>query len=224
MPSCVPPAYQGNNTDFRDALGYTYAIRCGFTLTGTLGDRDAHADTFSRCLEYCDLLEGCRGVTYEDAQDNPDAANCIPYLEATGYDSNAPAGLYSAVDLAGRSDGDFSNQDLCTTDDPDNNYNDTLYGPDVFGNCYQIGCGQSTAGSVPNGDPSDLYPTDMTTLLGCLQYCSFYDTCVAVDFTGPHNFGDTDQSNCYPKVQADVSIVGNVPSQTQYASLAPCPT
>lgn len=185
-------------------------------MNGRKADHDAHADTFVRCLEYCDLLEGCEAVTYTDAgAEEPLTANCMPYTIFESYNLSASKLVYSGVNIHGPSTAEEFKEELCESQ------NGTIYGPDTFGTCYSLGCGYSTAGSQPNGSGNDLFATDVTTLLGCLTYCSIFDTCVAVDWTGPNTFGDDGAPNCYPKIETEVSIVAA--TSTQYASATECP-
>lgn len=180
-----------NNTIYDDIFGYPYYVKCGRDIIGD-NAYPAHADTFAKCLEYCDLLVGCAAVTYLDGAAQTDA-NCFPYSSFIGY-SSGPAGVYSGVPKNGTSDGAVqATPNLCAPDP--NGYNQSVYS-DYFGNDYFIGCDQNVAGAGPPGG-QDLKATVADTLLGCLTYCSIYNGCVGVDFTGfPVQ---QNAANCYPK-------------------------
>ena len=186
-----------NNTRFTDVFGTTFEVRCGLQVDGN-NAHPAHADTFAKCLEYCDILEGCAAVTYQDGASAVNS-NCYPYSSFRYYSTAGPAGLFSGVPVNGPTTGGGVNNQLCPQD------NQTTF-PDRFGNTYNIGCDQTITGS-------DLYATVADTLEGCLTYCSTYNTCVAVTWTGVTTGNG---ANCYPKSSSGtVSYQGGI----QYASL-----
>ena len=131
-----------------------------------------------------------------------------------GYSTGGPTGVYSGVAVDGASTGDAASLDLCGADS--GSLTQGVYGPDTFSQCYFVGCGQYLTPA------RELFATDMTTLEGCLTYCSFYNTCIGVDWLGPHTIGDHAQVNCIP-IAATGTISAGAPSATQYALSTTCP-
>ena len=171
-----------------DNFGYAYYVKCGLQIVGD-NLYPVHADTFYKCLEYCDLIVGCAAVTYLDGAASTDS-NCYPYSSFDGY-SSGPSDIYSGVPQNGTSEG----YPDATGDPCAQGYNQSEF-LDTFGNYYFIGCDQNVAGSGPPGG-QDLLAYVADDLDGCLTYCSLYDTGVAVDFTGfPVQ---QNAANCYPK-------------------------
>jgi len=197
-----PACPADNNTRYSDVFSTTYDVRCGLQIVGNNG-YPAHADTFAKCLEYCDILGGCAGVTYNNGAASTDA-NCFPYTSFSGYNNNAGTSLYSGVATNGPTTGSASNMVLCPQDNGAN-YTDT------FGNQYLIGCDLNIAGSGPNG--INLRGAVAPSLDGCLLYCSIYSTCAAVDFTGYPP--PTNAANCFPKYT--ISGSATTAAGTQYA-------
>jgi len=197
-----PACPADNNTRYSDIFSTTYDVRCGLQIVGNSG-YPAHADTFAKCLEYCDILGGCAGVTYNNGAASTDA-NCFPYTSFSGYNNNAGTSLYSGVATNGPTTGSASNMVLCPQDNGAN-YTDT------FGNQYLIGCDLNIAGSGPNG--INLRGAVAPSLDGCLLYCSIYSTCAAVDFTGYPP--PTNAANCFPKYT--ISGSATTAAGTQYA-------
>ena len=197
-----PACPANNNTRYTDVFGTTFEVKCGRNIDGD-NLYAAHADTFGKCVEYCDILSGCAAVTYLDGA-GVTQSNCYPYSTFRYYDDRAGAdGVFSGVPVnGGTTTGANSNQQLCTQDDGQSI-------TDAFGNSYTIGCNKTITGN-------DLLATVAHTLDGCLTYCSTYNTCVAVTFTGYPVASN--QANCYPK-----STSGTVSAQDgiQYASLNP---
>jgi len=185
---------QSNNTQLSDEFGTTYEVKCGLDVAGS-NLHIAHADTFAKCLEYCDILEGCAGVTYRESTSST-SATCNPYASFTSYSYSAEVTLYSGIPVNGPTTGASFNNVLCPQ------YNGTQY-LDALGKTYNIGCGQIYGGS-------DLYATVTNTLNGCLTYCTTYNTCIGVDWTGPPGIG----ANCYPK---DALTTVTIQDQSQYA-------
>ncbi|KAL8825407.1 MAG: hypothetical protein Q9191_004439 [Dirinaria sp. TL-2023a] len=196
-----PTCPANNNTRYTDVFGTTFEVKCGRNIDGD-NLYAAHADTFGKCIEYCDILSGCAAVTYLDGAQTTQS-NCYPYSTFRFYDDQAGAdGVYSGVPVnGGTTTGANSNQQLCTQDDGQKI-------TDAFGNSYTIGCNKTITGN-------DLLSTVAHTLDGCLTYCSTYNTCVAVTFTG-YPVG-SNQANCYPKSQ-----IGTVSASQgiQYAALS----
>lgn len=193
-PSCVSSAgYVGNNTKYSDYFGYTYDIRCNLNLESTPTDSDAYAESFEDCLEYCSLLTDCIAVTYQDPS-STNASNCNPKWSFDGYTTSAVDGFYSGVNVNGPSPGTLENQNLCTTDNNQGaSYDgDTYY--DDFGIAWNIGCNDVLA--IP--PTAALSSTVTDTLATCLDYCSVYDSCDVVNWTGPHTNGTSDDPNCFP--------------------------
>ena len=203
-PSCdKSSSYASNNTKYIDYFGYTYDIRCNLDMRSTPTDYDAHADTFADCLEYCSLLTGCIAVTYQDPPDTPkDISNCYPKWNFGGYQISAVDGLYSGVDVNGASPGTLENQNLCTTDNTQGTSYAELTYYDDFGTAWTIGCDTSLAIS----NVAALFPTVTDTLASCVDYCSVYDSCEMVNWTGLHTNGTVDQPNCFPA--STVGVVG----------------
>jgi len=214
-PDCQASPQVGNGTKYNDEFAYTYDIRCALGVEGQNADRDAHADTFPRCLEYCSLLEGCVAVTYLDGNNEAnDNSNCYPYYSFTGYSTGGPSQVYSGVMVDGASPGAVGNNDLCGAQS--NILNNGIF-EDAFSNCYAIGCGQYISYRT------ELFATDMATLEACATYCSLYNGCIAVDWTGPHTIGNHDDANCIPIAATDM-ISSSVPASTQYALATGCPS
>lgn len=195
-PSCVESSsYAGNNTKYSDFFGYTYDIRCNLDLRSTPTDSDAHADSFEDCLEYCSLLTNCIAVTYQDPPDSPkDVSNCFPKWSFGGYEASSAAGLYSGVNVNGASPGTLEIQNLCTTDNEQDASYDGLTYYDDFGTAWTIGCDTTLA--IPNAVA--LFATITDTLASCVDYCSTYESCDMVNWTGPHTNGTLNQPNCFP--------------------------
>ena len=184
-------------------FGTTFEVKCGLQIDGN-NAHPAHADTFGKCVEYCDILEGCAAVTYEDGA-SAQNSNCYPYSSFRFYSTQGPGGLFSGVPVNGPTTGAGVNNDLCPQ------YNGSTF-VDRFGNTYNIGCDQNIDGGGTTGG-QDLYATVANTLEGCLTYCSTYNTCVGVDWTGVETGNG---ANCYPKF--GVGAVVYQPG-TQWAAL-----
>ncbi|CAF9942655.1 hypothetical protein IMSHALPRED_004348 [Imshaugia aleurites] len=194
--SCVNFAnYQGNNSEYTDYFGYTYDVRCNLDLQSAPTDHDAHADSFEDCLEYCSLLTDCAAVTYEDAPYTlNNLSNCHPKWDFGGYITSASGGVYSGVNVNGSSSGDIESQNLCTA----NNYQGASYNGltyyDDYGIAWIIGCNNTLVIT----DSAALSTTVTDTLASCVDYCSIYDSCEMVNWTGPHANGTLDDPNCFP--------------------------
>jgi len=186
---------QNNNTRFTDVFGTTYDVKCGVDVIGS-NLHVAHADSYAQCLEFCDILEGCAGVTFLDSTSST-SSNCYPYASFASYSYTSEVTLYSGIPVNGPSTGSNYNDVLCPQ------YNGTQY-VDTFGKTYNISCGFNYGGS-------DLYATVTNTLEGCLTYCTTYNTCVGVDWSGPVSGTG---ANCYPK---SALTTVTVQDQTQYA-------
>ena len=183
----TPACPADNNTRYTDALGITYDVRCGLDLVGN-NAQPAHADTWPECLEFCALLGGCAGVTFQNPGSPASIANCYPYSSITSY-AAARSGIYNGVPVNGPTpiNAAYNSGDVCQS-----NSNGTY--TDAFGKTYITGCDQQVPGG-PSG--TDLKSTALRTLKACLTYCTHYDTCIGVDFSGypvSNNAG-----NCYPK-------------------------
>ena len=195
-PSCgESSSYAGNNTKYSDFFGYTYDIRCNLDLLSTPTDSNAHADSFEDCLEYCSLLTDCIAVTYQDPPDSPkDVSNCYPKWTSGGYQPSGVQGLYSGVNVNGASPGTLENQNLCTTNNEQGASYDGITYYDDFGTAWTIGCDTTLA--IPNAVA--LFATITDTLASCVDYCSIYESCDMVNWTGPHTNGTLNQPNCFP--------------------------
>ena len=195
-PSCVQSAgYTGNNTIYNDYFGFTYDIRCNLDLQSTPTDHDAYAGSFEDCLEYCSLLTDCVAVTYEDPASPPqNSSNCYPKWDFDGYTASSTDGVYSGVNVNGPSPGTLENQDLCTTNnEQDSSYDGQTYYDD-YGQAWTIGCNDTVA--IASSEA--LYPTVTDTLASCVDYCSVYDSCDALNWLGTHTNGTTNDPNCFP--------------------------
>ena len=146
-----------------------------------------HADTVDECLQFCDILLGCAGVTFASPPPPADQANCYPYSQVTSLGGEAPSGVFAGIPVNGPTTSQVGQSILCP------NSNGQTY-TDVFAGTYTIGCGSNLAGT-------DLYATQTNTLLGCLTYCTTYDTCKGVAFVGTEGGAlPPDQTpNCFPK-------------------------
>ena len=218
-PSCVQSAnYAGNNTKYIDYFGYTYDIRCNLDLQSMPTDNDAHAESFEDCLEYCSLLTDCAAVTYQDPPYHPNnLSNCYPKWTFGGYTPSAADGVYSGVNVNGASPGTLENQDLCTSNNNQGaSFNgDTYY--DDYGSAWTIGCDSTLAIT----DAAALATTVTDTLAGCVDYCSRYDSCDMVNWTGPHVNGTLDDPNCFPASVIGLAGAANSAIGAGYATLDP---
>ena len=221
-PSCVQSAnYVGNNTKYTDYFGYTYDIRCNLNVESMPADHDAHAESFEDCLEYCSLLDDCVAVTYQDPPSPAsNTSNCSPKWDFGGYAASAVDGLYSGVNVNGASDGTLNDQDLCTSD---NNQGMSYAGPpastysDDYGLEWTIGC-NTTLAIVGNAALSN---TVTDTLASCVDYCSRYDSCEMVNWTGPHVNGTADDPNCFPASSNGTAAAAGSAPGAGYATLNP---
>ena len=192
--SSVPVCPGMNNTRYTDYAGTTYEIRCGLDINGANGYA-AHADHFDKCLDYCDILGGCAGITYLD-QVSQTGTNCYPYTTFLHYDNNGNTGVWSGVPVNGTTapggitTGAISSVQLCPT------HNQTNYVDPTSNKTYFVGCDQNIQGSGPPGG-QDLKAGVAPTLDGCMEYCSLYTGCVGADFTGYPV--QSNAANCYPK-------------------------
>ena len=192
-----------NNTRYQDIYSTTYDVRCGLLIVGAQG-YPAHADTFTKCLEYCDILGGCAGVTYNDPAASTDG-NCIPYSTFTGYSASTLPNTYSGVATNGPTVSAATDA-LCPAD------NGTTYN-DAFGNTYNIGCDLNLAGNGPSTG-GNFWGTYTSNLDACLLYCSIYLGCNLVDFLA--SVTASSQANCFPYVNA-TSAPATAQSGSQYA-------
>ena len=221
-PSCAASANDvGNNTEYSDYFGCTYDIRCNLNLQSTPTDHDAYAVRFEDCLEYCSLLTDCVAVTYQDPPSPPDnSSNCFPKWDFEGYTASSADGVYSGVNVNGPSSGQLNAQDLCTSD---NNQGASYAGPpasvytDDYGQAWTIGCNTTVAVTAS----AALYPTVTDNLATCVDYCSVYDTCDTVNWTGLHANGTVDDPNCFPaSSNGSAGAAGSAPG-SGYATLVP---
>ena len=216
-PSCVKAAdYAGNNTKYIDYFGYTYDIRCNLDLQSTPTDYDAYAENFEDCLEYCSLLKDCIAVTYQDPHSSlTEVSNCYPKWTFGGYKTSAADGTYSGVNVDGPSLGALENQDLCTSDNIQGaSYAGTTYYDD-FGTAWIITCGTQIAIS----SSAALSSTVTDTLASCIDYCSTYNSCTVVSWTGSHTRGTLNAPNCFPgSLAGKAGAVGSAPGSA-YAVL-----
>lgn len=218
-PSCVQSAsYVGNNTKYIDYFGYTYDIRCNLDLQSMPTDNDAHAESFEDCLEYCSLLTDCAAVTYQDAPYHPNnLSNCYPKWTFGGYTPSAADGVYSGVNVNGASPGTLENQNLCTSNNNQGaSYDGGTYYDD-YGSAWTIGCDSTLAIT----GAAALATTVTDTLASCVDYCSRYDSCDMVNWTGPHVNGTLDDPNCFPASVVGLAGAANSAVGAGYATLDP---
>ena len=218
-PSCSKSSgYASNNTKYIDYFGYTYDIRCNLDLQSTPADHAAYAEDFEDCLEYCSLLTDCVAVTYQDPPNPPNnLSNCYPKWTFGGYKPSVEDGLYSGVNVNGPSPGTLENQNLCTADNTQGqSYAGTTYYDD-FGTAWTIGCDTQLAVSSATA----LSATVADTLASCVDYCSRYDSCAMVNWTGPHANGTLSDPNCFPASSIGVAGAAGSAPGSGYASLNP---
>lgn len=157
----------------------------GLNLVGD-NAKPSHTDTYSECLEFCDILLGCAGVNWAGTAAAAQS-NCYPYSKFTGTYSQAPDSVIGGVPVAGPTNDTVAQSQLCPQ------YGGKPY-TDVFGVTYNIGCGVNATGT-------ELYNTQTDTLQGCLIHCTSYSTCVGVTFQGAEGsvFADSQTPNCFPR-------------------------
>lgn len=160
-----------NNTQYTDEFNTSYNIACGLDIIGSNAVA-SHADTFDKCISFCDILSGCAGVTYQTSSASTDST-CQPYSSFNGYRSvPGPSGLLAAIPAKGSLvNNTFSYDQLCPGSAGQNI-------TDRYGVTYTIGCNEVISGT-------DLPSTDLRSLNACLLYCSLFSQgCAAVTFTG----------------------------------------
>ena len=210
--------YASNNTKYIDYFGYTYDIRCNLDLQSTPADHAAYAENFEDCLEYCSLLTDCIAVNYQDPPSPPNnLSNCYPKWTFGGYKTSVEDGVYSGVNVNGASPGTLENQNLCTADNTQGqSYAGTTYYDD-FGTAWTIGCDTELAIS----SAAALSTTVADTLASCVDYCSRYDSCDMVNWTGPHTNGTLNDPNCFPASSIGIAGAAGSAPGSGYATLSP---
>ncbi|KAI4190539.1 MAG: hypothetical protein LQ348_003649 [Seirophora lacunosa] len=195
-----------NGAIYTDGFGVQYEIACGVEIDGANALSAAHADSFEKCVAFCDLLPGCTAATYpgEVGPDNLFRSNCYLYTSFNAYIPNANPTLRSArVRFGGSNTGDqFNSVGLCPALDGQT-YTDPANG------VHQIGCERGLAGAA------DLFAVVLHTLQACITYCSLYTTCVGVTFTGyvPGNRA----TNCNPR-STYTQVVAQAGNSTAFLS------
>ncbi|KAL8884567.1 MAG: hypothetical protein Q9215_007417 [Flavoplaca cf. flavocitrina] len=175
-----------NGTIYTDAWSQTWEVRCGMNIRGT-NAKSVHADSWEKCLQFCDILGNVVGVTYPGGggdNTNPLSVNCYPYQTFEGFVAGAVPTLCGARPLNGSTGNFFNTVSLCPL------YNNEVY-TDAYSRTYQIRCDQTIGGT-------DLAGTITKSLEGCLSYCSTYNTCTGVVFTS-YVEGNRNDNNCFPK-------------------------
>lgn len=186
-----------NNTQYTDEFNTSYNITCGLDIIGSNAVA-SHADTFDKCISFCDILSGCAGVTYQTSSASIDST-CHPYSSFNGYRPiPAPSGLLAAIPAKGSLvNNTFSYDQLCPGSSGQNI-------TDRYGVTYTIGCNEVISGT-------DLPSTVLRSLNACLLYCSlFSEGCAAVTFTGyppglvpsgavEDRKRQANPANCFPK-------------------------
>ncbi|KAL8922685.1 MAG: hypothetical protein Q9208_004998 [Pyrenodesmia sp. 3 TL-2023] len=177
-----------NGAIYTNRFGNQYELFCGVEINGDNALQAAHADTFEDCVAFCDLLPGCTAITYpgDVGIDNAFRSNCYPYTSFIAFTSPNVPTLRSARPINGGSNTGtrFNDPTLC----PANNGQTYI---DEANGQHRIACGSSYAST------GDLYATVLPTLDACVTYCSLYDACVAVTFTG--FIAGNRAPNCYPR-------------------------
>lgn len=197
-PSNILSCSGSNNTQYTDEFNTSYNITCGLDIIGSNAVA-SHADSFAKCISFCDILSGCAGVTYKTSSASNDST-CQPYSFFNEYRPiPAPNNLLAAIPAKDiLVNNTFSYDQLC----PDSSGRNIT---DRYGVTYTIGCGGVISGT-------DLPPTVLRSLNACLLYCSLFgEGCAAVTFTGyPPGLvpsgADVDRkrqanpANCFPKI------------------------
>ncbi|MCJ1257133.1 hypothetical protein MMC24_004958 [Lignoscripta atroalba] len=202
-PTNVPVCPGANNTQYTDPAGSTYDVKCGLDLNSTLAPISAvHADNYGACVEYCDIVGDCAGITWDGTITGDNRTNCFPLANFVNYFVISRLDLYSAVlTNGGTTSGNYvTDIALCPT------YNSTSY-TDPLGVQYFVGCNQTHAGE-------DLAPAQSESFVACLEYCDMYSACIAVDW---QNLGwplNVNQYNCIPKSSIGAAAYQE---QTSYA-------
>ncbi|MCJ1343356.1 hypothetical protein MMC31_001549 [Peltigera leucophlebia] len=129
-----------SNTQYTDEFNTSYNVTCGLDITGSPAVA-SHADTFNKCISFCDILSGCAGVTYQTPSASTDS-NCHPYSSFTGYSSiPGPSSLLAAIPAkGGLVNNTFSYDQLC----PGRAGQSVT---DRYGVRYTIGCGEVISGT-----------------------------------------------------------------------------
>lgn len=170
-PSNILSCSGSNKTQYTDEFNTSYNITCGLDIIGSNAVA-LHADTFDKCISFCDILSGCAGITYQTSSTSTDST-CHPYSSFNGYRSiSGPSGLFAAVPAkGGLVNNTFAYDQLCPGSVGQNF-------TDRYGVTYTIGCNEVISGT-------DLPSTVLRSLNACLLYCSlFSEGCAAVTFTG----------------------------------------
>ena len=217
-PSCHRSAnYVGNNTKYNDYFGYTYDIRCNLDVKSMPTDHDAHAENFEDCLEYCSLLKDCVAVTYQDLPHTPsNLSNCHPKWSFGGYTVSSADGVYSGVNVNGASSGTLQPQNICSmTDDWQGmSYAGQSY-TDDYNKVWMIGCDTT----LDIASTTALSATVTDNLATCVDYCSRYDSCKMVNWSGPHTNGTANHPNCFPASAVDTAGGSRSAPGAGYATL-----
>ncbi|KAI4261616.1 MAG: hypothetical protein L6R42_003189, partial [Xanthoria sp. 1 TBL-2021] len=80
-----------NGSIYTDFFGQTWQVRCGMNILGT-NAKAVHADSWEKCLQFCDILGNVTGVTYPGGggdESNPLSVNCYPYSVFTEFSYGA---------------------------------------------------------------------------------------------------------------------------------------
>lgn len=193
-----------NGDIYTDTFGNQYELHCGVEINGDNAQAAAHADTFEKCVAFCDLLPNCTAVTYPGDVGAGDAyrSNCYPYTSFINYIDNSNPTLRSARPLGGRSNTgtNFNNVTLCPS------YDQRTF-TDPANHTYNIGCEQGLYGA------GDLFATVLPTLEACATYCSLYNTCIGVTFTSYIPGSRT--PNCYPR-STNAAVTSQAGNSTAY--------
>ncbi|KAL8692861.1 MAG: hypothetical protein Q9218_002184, partial [Villophora microphyllina] len=102
-----------NLTTYTDPFTQSYEIHCGQQISGDVAYRSFHADSLDRCLQFCDILTSCVGVTYPGDTADVARANCYPYTAFRSWTSTSNTALTAGRPVNGSTGGAFANQQLC---------------------------------------------------------------------------------------------------------------
>ena len=206
-PNCPSDTSLANsdNTAYTDAFGVKYTVSCSTGLSGTFAYTGAYTATFSECMEFCSLLGGCQGVTYNGsaaigAAPATQHGYCNPYYSYSGKASqNSSPGLYAAVPVTAPAsystnpNGALGTPSLCGQNQANQGVgfavSNTTF-TDHFGKTYDVGCGQYE----PSGN-TNLVPTSVDSIEECITYCSLYSGCIGMQWS---QYKAQGSYNCYP--------------------------
>ncbi|KAL8749823.1 MAG: hypothetical protein Q9199_007457, partial [Rusavskia elegans] len=122
-----------NGSIYTDFFGQTWQVRCGMNILGT-NAKAVHADSWEKCLQFCDILGNVTGVTYPGGggdESNPLSVNCYPYSVFTEFSYGAIPTLCAAQPLNISTGNSLNAVQLCPRYD-----NETF--TDAYSRTYQV--------------------------------------------------------------------------------------